>query len=55
MSLPRAKPKQPRSTPCAAMDCRACEIRGLTFCAALEDLEIGELAAIVTRLRIEPR
>ncbi len=55
MTLPRAKPNQPRTAPCAAMDCRACEFRSLTFCAGLRNQEIGELSAIVTRLRIEPQ
>lgn len=55
MTLPTAKPNQPRIAPCAAMDCRACEFRSLTFCAGLHDQEIGELSATVTRLRIEPQ
>ncbi len=55
MTLPRAKPNQPRIAPCAAMDCRACEFRSLTFCAGLHEREIAELSAIVTRLRIEPQ
>ena len=55
MTLPTAKPNQPRIAPCAAMDCRACEFRSLTFCAGLHNQEIGELSSIVTRLRIEPQ
>ena len=55
MTLPTAKPNQPRIAPCAAMDCRTCEFRSLTFCAGLHNKEIGELSAIVTRLRIEPQ
>lgn len=40
---------------CAATDCRACEIRDLTFCASLRDDEVQEVAAIVTRMHLEPR
>jgi CRP/FNR family transcriptional regulator len=55
-SLPQPKRRPgPRSAGCAASDCQACGIRHLTFCAGLDDTEVGELAAISTRLWIEPQ
>ena len=51
----RSKPEVRRGAGCAAPDCQACEIRHLTFCAGLQDHEIGALSSIVTRLRLEPK
>jgi CRP/FNR family transcriptional regulator len=55
MSLPKATPNRARAVPCAALDCRACEFRSLTFCDGLRDDEIGQLSSIVTRIRLDPR
>lgn len=54
--LPRAISKRRQwSKPCAALDCRACEIRDLTFCAGLDDNEIASLSFIVLRMHIAKR
>ena len=39
----------PRSSPC-----EACTVRGLTLCAALEERELTEMAAIVTTVELSP-
>ena len=49
------KPNVPRIAPCVAADCRACEFRGLTFCDGLCEEEVGELSAMVSRLRVQPQ
>ena len=53
MTLPKAKPAVRRHANCAALHCQACEIRPLTFCAGLDNTEIGKLAAIVTRVNLQ--
>lgn len=53
MTLPKAKSNGRRHANCAALDCQACEIRPLTFCAGLDNSEIGKLAAIVTRVSLQ--
>lgn len=53
MTLPKAKAGIRRHANCAALDCQACEIRPLTFCAGLDDSEIGKLASIVTRVNLQ--
>ena len=54
--LPNARAKRgPWSTPCAAHDCRACEIRGLTFCAGLDASEVATLSSISRRMHFAKR
>ncbi len=34
--------------------CSACSVRQLTICAALEERELAEMSAILSRLELEP-
>lgn len=37
---------------CSASDCAVCDVRHLTFCAALKEEEVGSLADIASRRRV---
>jgi CRP/FNR family transcriptional regulator len=50
--LPKAHPTNLRRRSCAAAECSACPVRELTFCAALNDSEIGELDGISSHVRL---
>ncbi len=45
----------PRTPGVSFARCAACEIREFSFCAALEDEELGRLQAIVRQVRLAPR
>src|SRR3990172_9427962 len=51
-TLPKAEPLPARAANCVAADCSVCEVRHLTFCAALKDEEIGSLARLASRRRV---
>ncbi len=43
----------PRNAPLSS-PCNACSVRQLTICAALEERELSEISAILSRLELEP-
>lgn len=53
-TLPDARPTSSRRGSCSAADCPSCEVRHLTFCAALADGEVDRLSKIATRARLAP-
>lgn len=50
-TLPKARPGGVPAN-CGALDCAACSVRHLTFCAELSDEEIGRTGAIADHIRL---